>query len=323
MIRVILTLGALALASQAALAEATVKLEPTTLTEWKAVYAQVESRTTVPARARIGGTVIELDVTEGDTVKSGQVIALVHDEKLDFQIQAVDAQLKAMHSQLQNAQTNLGRAEQLIARGVTTSQQLDQMRTQVAVFQNQIAATEAQRSVIEQQQKEGKVLAPISGLVLTVPVTRDAVIMAGEPLATIGGGGFFLRLAMPERHAAALEEGAKLEIITEKGSVLGTLAKIYPLIENGRVSADVEVPDLQTRYVDRRVLVHIPVGERSALIVPEAAVAHRSGLDFVLVAAGGQKISRVVVPGEHVTIDGVPSVEILTGLVAGESVIVP
>ena len=247
--RMLLT-GVAALASHAAFAATTLKLAPVTLPEWKAVYAQVETRTTVPARARIGGTITELEVAEGDTVKTGEVIALVHDEKLDFQIQAIDAQLKALQSQLANARTDLGRAEQLVGRGVTTAQQLDQLRTQVAVYQNQMASTEAQRSVVEQQQKEGRVLAPFTGRVLTVPVTRDAVIMAGEPVAVIGGGGFFLRLSIPERHAASLKQGAKLEIVTEKGSVTGTLAKIYPLIANGRVTADVEVPDLQTTFVD-------------------------------------------------------------------------
>lgn len=315
--------GVAVLASQAAFAATTLKLAPTTLPEWKAVYAQVESRTTVPARARIGGTITELDVAEGDAVKTGQMIALVHDEKLDFQIQAIEAQLKALQSQLANARTDLGRAEQLVGRGVTTAQQLDQLRTQVAVYQNQIASTGAQRSVLEQQQKEGRVLAPISGRVLTVPVTRDAVIMAGEPVATVGGGGFFLRLSIPERHAASLRQGAKLEIVREKGSVTGTLAKIYPLIANGRVTADVEVPDLPTTFVDRRILVRVPVGERQALVVPESAVAHRSGLDFVDVEADGQTVSRVVVPGEHIDVDGTPSVEILTGLLPGESVVVP
>ncbi len=321
MIRLALA-GLLALASQAA-AAATIKLEPTVLPEWKAVYARVESRTTVPARARIGGTITSLQVSEGDSVAAGTPIANVHDEKLDFQIQAIDAQLKALRSQLDNARTDLGRAEQLIARGVTTSQQLDQLRTQVSVFQNQIASTEAQRSVIEQQQKEGRVLAPISGRVLAVPVTKDAVILAGEPVATIGGGGFFLRLAIPERHAAALQEGAKLEIVREAGSTTGTLAKIYPKIADGRVIADVEVPDLQTRFVDRRVLVRVPVGKREALVVPESAVAHRSGLDFVAVRSDGGTIERVVVPGEHMVVDATPSVEILTGLTAGESIVVP
>jgi hypothetical protein len=50
------------------------------------------------------------------------------------------------------------------------------------------------------------------GRILTVPVTKGAVIMAGEPVATIGGGGFFLRLAIPERHAALLSRTLTVRI---------------------------------------------------------------------------------------------------------------
>ena len=92
-----------------------------------------------------------------------------------------------------------------------------------------------------QQAAEGDVLAPEDGRVLTVPVTRGAVILAGEPVATIGSGGLFLRLAVPERHAAALKEGDSIRIGTGGGATEGRLAKVYPEIEGGRVTADVEV----------------------------------------------------------------------------------
>src|SRR5690242_2927230 len=48
----------------------------------KAVFATVESVSVVPARGRIGGTIVELNVREGDRVARGQAIATVGDEKL-------------------------------------------------------------------------------------------------------------------------------------------------------------------------------------------------------------------------------------------------
>ena len=269
------------------------------------------------------GTVVELLVSEGDTVEAGQRIAVVRDDKIAFQIAAFDAQLRALQAQLEKAEAELSRGASLVERGVITAQRLEQLRTDVEVTQNQIAATEAQRSVVVQQGEEGAVLAPASGRVLTVPVTRGAVIMAGEPAATIGGGGFFLRLAIPERHAGDLKEGAQIRIAAAGAQTQGRLARIYPQIENGRVVADVEVDRLDHAFVDARVPVEVPVGSREALLVPQAAIATRSGLDFVRVVAGGVEVERAVVPGEVVTRDGEALVEILTGLAAGETVIVP
>ena len=48
----------------------------------KAVFATVESANDVPARTRIGGTVVQLAVQRGDHVEHDQVVALVADEKL-------------------------------------------------------------------------------------------------------------------------------------------------------------------------------------------------------------------------------------------------
>lgn len=301
----------------------TITLQPSSVPEFKAVYGQVEARDSVLARARIGGTIVDLKITEGDTVKAGDVIAVVKDEKIDFQIKAIDAQLLGLQASLKNAVAELDRAERLIKSGATTAQRLDQIRTEADVVRNQIAATEAQRSVLVEQASEGDVLAPGDGLVLQVPVTKDAVVLPGEIVANIGGGGFFLRLAIPERHAASLKQGSDIRITAGGDALSGTLAKIYPQIENGRVIADVEVGKLNTQFVNARVLVELPIGDRKAMVIPRNALTTRSGIDFVSVSEGGKTIERAVISGQALEIDGVPSIEILTGLAAGDIVVTP
>jgi len=313
----LLTALAIGLMPLAAFGETETVLTPTQLTEWKAVYGRIEARDRVPARARIGGTLMALNVTEGDLVEAGQTLASIVDEKLSFQLGAIDAQLQSLNSQLENAQSELKRGEELLARGVTTVQRLDALRTQVEVLTGQIEATQANRRVIEQQATEGQVLAPAAGRVLDVPVTKGAVLMPGEPVATIGGGGFFLRLAIPERHATALTQGASIAIDAGDTDATGSLARIYPQIENGRVVADVEVPGLSDAFVDARVLVRIPVGTRQALVISTAALITRSGLDFVAVKQDGKTALRTVVTGQA---NG-DTVEILTGLTAGDVIV--
>ncbi|WP_406646111.1 efflux RND transporter periplasmic adaptor subunit [Aliisedimentitalea scapharcae] len=292
-------------------------LTPVMVTEWKAVFAKVEPRDTVPARARIGGTLIELTVEEGDQVERGQVLARIHDEKLALQLQAVEAQIAALLSQLGNAKTELTRGEGLLERGVTTAQRLDALRTQVAVLVSQIDAQQAQKQVVEQQVAEGSVFAPVAGRVLDVPVTSGGVVMPGEPVAVLAGGGLFLRLAVPERHRVDLKEGATIRV--GSGTVQeGHLAKVYPQIENGRVIADVDVPEFDADFVNARVLVHLPVGQRAALLVPSDAVSSRMGLDFVTVQHDGGQVERAVVLGEIVD----ERTEVLSGLSAGDLVVI-
>ena len=330
-------------------------LRPMQVTEWKAVYGQVESRDRVPARARLGGGLVDLSVVEGDLVTAGQVIGRIEDQKLAFQMTALGAQQGALGAQLGNAKAELARGESLLKQGVATAQGLDALRTQVQVLAGQLAALSAEGDVLAQQITEGTVLAPTSGRVLDVPVSKGAVVMPGEAVATVAGGGTFLRLQIPERHAGALHEGDAIEVLqgdvsqtgpdagtgagtgagpdagtgagpdagTGAGTRTGILSRLYPLIQNGRVQADVELAGLSDAFVDARVLVRLPVGQREALMVPASALQSRAGLDFVTVQGSSVQgssgpASRAVVPGEAQGIEGILMVEILSGLQVGD-----
>ncbi|MBN9888747.1 efflux RND transporter periplasmic adaptor subunit [Salipiger abyssi] len=304
-----------------ALSAETLEISPQPVTMWKSVFGQIESRVQIPARARIGGTIEELTVTEGDRVEAGQQLARIEDDKLQFQIDSLDAQLEAARAQLTTAQSELTRGNALLERGVITTQTHEQLQTNVDVITSNISNLQAQRLVVEQQISEGAVLAPAAGIVLSVPLSRGSVVTMGESVAEIGGGGTFLRLSVPERHAGDLAEGDEIVITGADGTRTGRLVKLYPLIQGGRLQADVEVEGLDARFVGRRVPVRLPVGTREALLVPEQALTRAGGLDFVTVETPDGTLARVVVPGETVEKDGRPFREILTGLRAGDSVV--
>lgn len=319
-------LGLVSLTAMAAAAEV-----PVTMAErpdLKAVFGQVESRDVVLARARIGGTVTSLSVEEGSAVKAGDVIAFVVDDKLALQLGAVDARIKAVQAQLDNAKIELDRASKLLAGGVVPKTRVDLLQTQFDVLTNQLTAAQADRAVLVQQQSEGEVLAPAPGRVLTVPVTKGSVIMPGEPIARIAGGGYFLRLSLPERHAGHIKLGDDVivgnrgmtELSADQQLSHGKVVKVYPEIENGDVLADVEVADLGDFFVGERTRVWIPVAMKTVVSVPVAAITTRAGVDYVTLA-GGTDVPVII--GQRFDDEGTPSVEILSGLGAGDTVVMP
>lgn len=307
-------------------------VKATTIPEMKAVFGQVESRIVVPARARIGGSIRELHVSQGDEVKEGQAIATVVDDKLALQLTAADAKIEALNSQLENARIELERAQQLRATGTGTQTRLDQARMQFEVATNQVAAAKAEKTVIEQSAHEGTVFAPATGRVLTVPVTLGSVILPGEEIARIAPGPYYLRLSLPERHAAEIVQGADV-LVGERGLTQspgrlptargGRIVKVYPEIAEGRVIADVEVEGIGDYFVNERTLVSIPVGKRTVLAVPPRAIRTLHGIDYVRVAAAGGEMDVAVILGEVFEDDGQEYIEILTGLHDGDRVVLP
>ncbi len=294
-------------------------VQPVDVTEMKAVYGRIESHFVAPARARIGGTLQELSITEGSLVTAGQVIGRIVDPKLESQLLSAEAQISAAKSQLTNAESELARYEELLARGATTAQKVDQVRTAVEVARDAVTQAEAAQAVTTRQIRDGEVLAPADGRVLTVPVRIGAVVMPGEPVATVAAGGAFLRLALPERHAEDLTLGA--EVALTEGT--GQIEKIYPQIEEGRVIVDVAVAGLSDAFMGKRVLVEVPVGIRRALVVPTEAIETRAGLDLVRVQSAEGPVEVVVLPGATLTTAEGARVEILTGLRAGDVVLLP
>ena len=324
----VLTVFALGLGGRVFAAD-TFTVQPVTLTDEKAVFATVESVNVVPARARIGGTIAELTVREGDKVERGQVIATVGDEKLVLQVRTLDAQIAALKAQLAQAKIDLERAQRIYKTGAIPKAQLDQAQTNVDVANNSLKAQTGQRAVVQQQLTEGQVLAPSAGRVLTVPVTAGTVVLAGDTLATIAEQDFVLRVRVPERHARFLKAGDPIRLDGEAAGLAqsnqGTITLVYPQIEDGRVVADAKVAGLNDYFVGERIRVWVSAGDRQTFVVPARYIATRFGTDYVtLQQADDQTIDVPVQRGRETALPDIPQgIEILSGVAAGDVLVQP
>ncbi|AWJ82336.1 efflux transporter periplasmic adaptor subunit (plasmid) [Azospirillum sp. TSH58] len=314
----------------------TLTIRPRPVADLKAVFATVESVRETLARARIGGTVADLTVTEGDKVTVGQVIATVRDPKLPLQLTALDARIRALTAQQHQAELELGRARQLRASGTGTQQRLDDAQAALDVAGAQIAAMEAERAVVAQQSREGEVLAPAAGRVLQVKVIAGAVVMPGEPVASIATDSYILRLRLPERHARFLKEGDPVLVgqrglapvtvsVADPGATAlarGTVRQVYPEMAGGQVVADATVAGLGDFFVGERVRVYVATGTRDAVVIPPDWLLRRFGTDFVRLADGTEV--PVQAGGEISTVGDRPGgLEILSGLKPGDVIVRP
>lgn len=294
----------------------------------KAVFATVESVSVVPARARIGGTVVALKVREGDSVGRGQEIATIGDDKLTLQMRSLDAQIEALQAQASQAQIDFDRITGLVERGTLPRVKLDEARTALNVADNGLRAKTAERAVVQQQFKEGQVLAPDAGRVLRKMVTVGSVVLPGDPVVTVAQQHYKLRLRVPERHARFLKQGDRLRVdgaeFGDQTAKFGTIDLVYPLIEDGRVVADATVEGLGQYFVGDRLRVWIAGGERSAFVIPSRYVTTEFGIDYVRLGEPGKAVAVPVQRGrDHPTPDMPDGLEILSGLRNGDKLVQP
>ncbi|MFB9263274.1 efflux RND transporter periplasmic adaptor subunit [Bradyrhizobium erythrophlei] len=326
-LRVLAVVAALVLPAAQARAE-TLTIVQRSIADEKAIFATVESISVVPARSRIGGTVAQLHVKEGDAVTRGQAIVVVGDEKLALQMKSLDAQIQALQAQADQAQVDFNRTQGLVERGTLPRVKLDETRTALNVAQNSLRARIAERAVVQQQLNEGQVLAPQDGRVLKRLVAVGSVMLPGDPAVTIAQQDFKLRLRIPERHAHFLKAGDRIRIegaeSGEEAAKWGVIDLVYPQIEEGRVIADAKVEGLGEYFVGDRLRVWIAGDARPAFVIPSSYVTTRFGIDYVQLRQGNHAVTVPVQRGRDLPTTDLPDgLEILSGIRAGDQLVRP
>lgn len=285
----------------------------------KPVPATLTTRDMADARARIAGTITRLLVKEGDIVRQGQTIAIVHDERIGLQTGAYDAQVAAAAAQAAQAQADLARTQDLYDHGVYAKARLEQVQAAAKAANAGLAAARAQARASAELGAQGAVLAPAAGRVLTADLPVGSVVMPGQSIATITAGPPVVRISLPEGEAAALKAGGKVRFAAEDlgGAISsGQVSQVYPAVTGGQVVADVTAADLPQALVGRKVRAFISVGQRQAVVIPRRYVVTRFGVDYVRLVGKDGAVADSPVQTTAAADPGM--VEVLSGLRIGD-----
>jgi len=291
--------------------------------EFKPMAATVTTRDQAEARARIGGTLVRLNVKAGDVVRRGQVIAVISDPRIGLETRAYDAQVGAAQAQNVNAQAELARTRDLYENGVYAKARLDQIEAQARSAAGALGAAVAQRGASAEMGAQGAVLAPADGRVLRADVPAGSVVMPGQSIATLTAGPAVLRIEAPEADAGELKVSQSVQLASdEPGGALATatIVQVYPSVTAGKVVADLDAPGLSDGPVGRRIAVRLALGQRQAIVIPARFVVTHAGVDFVRVLSGGGVDESPVqlAPGPTPG-----TMEVLSGVAAGDTLVAP
>ncbi len=297
----------------------TLQLQPAA--DLKPAPATLTTRDMAEARARISGVLVSLNVKEGDTVRRGQVIARVRDDRLGLETSALDAQVRAAAAEADRARADLARTKDLYDNGVYAKARLEQVEAQARSTAAALAAARAQRGASAELAGQGAILAPADGRILQADVPVGSVVMPGQSIARITAGPLVVRMEVPEADAVSLKVGdiVRLDPSDLGGAVSeGRISQVYPAVTAGQIVVDVSAPNLPATRIGQRVRALVTLGDRKALFVPRRYVVSRYGVDYVRLVRTDGAISEMPVqtaPGPTTE-----SVEILSGVRAGDVV---
>ena len=286
----------------------------------------VEADTKADLSPKITSKVTALYVTEGDTVRKGQVLARL--DRTDLDAQLADAKAAWV-----NADAELKRQRALLTAGLASQSAVD------AAVANE-ASGRAKVRYVQAQQDYAEIRAPFSGRVIAKRAhVGEAVSPFGAPGQGSSNGGAIVTLVdfstlyvgadINEANLGRLNPRQPAEIALDAypdHAYHGRLLQVIPTADRSKGTVKVKVafedpdakilPEMSAR-VNFTEKPTVGRQTKSHVLVPKSAIAARGPASGVWLVAGGKAVFRAVRTGP----ENQGQVEILEGLQGGEKLV--
>jgi multidrug efflux system membrane fusion protein len=290
---------------------------------------------TVNVKPQVGGQLVRINFTEGETVRAGEVLAEIDPKPYQAALDQASGQLARDQAQLANAEVDLQRYQTLATQNSIAQQQVDTQAALVRQLQGVIKTDQANVESAEINLNYATIRSPITGrvglrqvdignLVTAGEATGIAVVTQLQPISVV--------YAVPEDVIGdimgRLRQGAKLtsdayDRAQSRKLATGTLAtvdnqidtttgtvKLRAMFDNAR---DELFPN---QFVNIRLLVNTL---RNQTVAPVSAIQRGASGAFVFVVNPDHTVTmRAVMLGQTEA----DRVAVASGLKAGDTVVV-
>jgi HlyD family secretion protein len=296
----------------------------------------IEPEKEVEVRPRVSGIVERVHVHDGDEVAKDALLLEIDRELIEAQAAEARSRLEQTRVELRYAGLDLDRSRALVRSGTVSAQDHERAEARVKSAAAAVARDEAAVESLAVQLKYTRVLAPMAGKILDVPVENGDAVSA---VTAVTGGTLLLVIADPdplhlkglvdENEVAHVALGQPARIRTEAyaGRTFGgEVRDIAPLGQRQQnvtyFEVEVLVTDPDARLLRPRMSADADIVTEvieDALVVPETALVFEGGDVFVerVVRASRPKLERQKV---DVGVVSGARVHVLNGLAAGDEV---
>lgn len=207
--------------------------------------------TQVTVSAESNGKILSLDLTEGDKVRSGQILGAIDTMQISLQIQELRQRMAGARTrmvdvrmqndpnqkQLKSLQNDLERFRNLLRNNAATQKQVDELEDKISILKAQMDAQsqswnrgndnvsseiktyEAQLAQKEDMLEKCRIVSPVDGTVITKYVEAGESVTSGKPLFKIAClDNVFVRAYFTTAQLSGIKLGDKVKVIPDDGS---------------------------------------------------------------------------------------------------------
>ena len=315
-----------------------VSAETATVSNVLEAVGTLKAAQTSQLAAQMMGTIVEIRVHEGDHVQRGQVLAVIDDAQPHAAVDratasdlAAQQEISASESDFSLAEATFKRYQTLYDRKSVSPQEFDEIKAHYEAArarQEMARAGQAQaKAALQQAQTElgyARIVAPFDGLVTEKKADIGMFASPGMAIFTVEDlRRYRLEATVNESDLRCVRQGQLVSISIDAvgdRELKGKVSEIVPAADPASRSFLVKVelpynPALRSGLFGRAQFTR---GERTALLIPRAAIVERGQLQGIYV------LDQNRIAGLRYISLGKPSaqqVEVLTGLQPGETLI--
>jgi membrane fusion protein (multidrug efflux system) len=248
--------------------------------EWPSTLSAIGTTVAVQGvtiSADLPGTVEKIEFESGQSVKAGQVLALLDTRQERAQLAAVEAQLEL-------ARVNFERMQGLLKERVISQAEFDQASASYK-------QTDAQAGEIRAAIQRKTIRAPFAGVLGLRQVNLGQYLAGGDALVTLQSlHPIFVNFGVPQQSASAIGIGRQIRVTSGEqagmewtGKVTAIDSVVDPTTRNIQIQATLANPKGILRpgmFVDTQVVLGAP---RTVVTVPASAISYAPYGDSVFI----------------------------------------
>ncbi|HWP82617.1 MAG TPA: efflux RND transporter periplasmic adaptor subunit [Bacteroidota bacterium] len=147
----------------------------------------------VEIKSKASGQIVSLNFVEGLSVQKGELLLELDQTTAKNDFEQAKADLAVAESNATQAENNHRRALELFQKGLISEQERDQSNLEFVRAKAQLVKAKAALSSADERLRDTRIVAPISGIILTKNVELGQIISSG--VSNVGGGTLIATIA--------------------------------------------------------------------------------------------------------------------------------
>lgn len=195
---------------------------------------EVVAANAAPLSFSVGGQVTSIEVSAGDAVPQGTLLATLDSAPFELNVQSARADLNAAQSAQRALATDLERQRELRKNGWVSQAALDQAEVEYDNAASQVSVAQSRLTLAERDLAATRMLAPFEGAVSSLNVDPFTEVRAGETIMVVqSDDAFEIIVSVPDAIINRLTPGSPVAIDVATLPLCGCLGNV---VEIGAVS---------------------------------------------------------------------------------------